>query len=115
MMQQVPVPTGSDVLGHLGWSTDPDVTTQADQHVAQVALACRAYVRGRGWEKSPENVWTVAEDQAVVIISACARSLSNPDNSRRVEAGSYNAVPGSFEGWSLIESYVLNGYRKRAA
>jgi hypothetical protein len=52
---------------------------------------------------------------AVVITSAAARSLNNPTHDRRIEAGSYNAAPGSAASWSLLESYVLNGYRRRAA
>ena len=51
----------------------------------------------------------------VVIVGAAARSLSNPTQDRRVEAGSFNSVPGSFAGWSLNELAVLRRYRRVAA
>lgn len=114
-MEQVPLPTGADVLAFLGWSTDAAILAQAEEHVSAVALAARSYCRGRGWEKDAENVWTCPEDVAVVITGAAARSLSNPTHDRYTQAGSFHAAPGSAASWSLLESYVLNGYRRRAA
>jgi hypothetical protein len=77
-------------------------------------MAARAYTRGRGFEKGSQNVWTCEEDLAAVIVPAAARSLNNPTQDRRIEAGSFSSVPGSFPGWSLAELGILNAYRRRA-
>ena len=112
--QQVALPTADDVLGFLGWTSDSETESQAAVHVEHATRAARGYTRGRGFEKDQSNVWTVAEDIAAVIVSAAARSLNNPTSDVRVEAGQYNAVPGSFASFSLIEDIVLKRYRKTA-
>lgn len=109
-LARVALPTGSDVLAYLGWAADSGVLAQADQHTANVVLVAKSYVRGRGFEITGQ----VADDIAAVIVSAAARSLSNPAQDRRIEAGSFNSAPGSFASWSLAEAAVLHEYRQRA-
>lgn len=113
-MEMVEVPTGGDVLGHLGWAEEGTLTAQADQHAQQIALMARSYTRGQGWRSDGYGGLLVAEDIATVIVSATARSLSNPEQARRVEAGSFSSLPGNAGSWSLLEAFVLNGYRRRA-
>jgi hypothetical protein len=112
---QVALPTATDVLSFLGWSPDSETESQASAHVEHVARAARGYTRGRGFVKDESNAWTCSEDIAAIVLSATARSLSNPTQDKRVEAGVYNAVPGSFASFSVVESIVLRRYRKTAA
>lgn len=116
-MAQVAVPTGADVLAFLGWPSDPDLTAQADVHAEHVTLAASAYTRKRGFVVNEFSVtgWQCESDIAAAITSACARSLSNPSSARRIEAGAFNEMPGSFASWSLTEYLILNQYRTTAA
>lgn len=79
-----------------------------------VTTAARAYTRGRGFrgEGAGEQV---ADDIAGVLVTATARLMSNPTSARRVEAGNFSTVPGSFEGWSSAELAALNRYRRTCA
>ena len=80
------------------------LSTQADAHVKAVAHQAWAYTTGRGFaapggqsaiDTNP-GIVTVAPEIRTVILSAAARSLSNPTQARRIEAGTYNELPGSF-------------------
>lgn len=107
----ISAPSGSDVLTYLGWPSNADLAAQADQHVQLVVALASNYTRQRGI-----NVVTGQCDWAVraVVLAASARSLSNPSQSRRIEAGSYSELPASFAGWTLVERVVLDGYRRTA-
>lgn len=107
----VALPTPSDLLGFLGWAESPRATSQALAHLKSVTATARAYTRGRGFDISDPSV--CADDIAQVIISASARSLPNPGQFYRIEAGSMNATPNRFEGFTLAEQAVLNNYRVR--
>jgi hypothetical protein len=63
---------------------------------------------------TPQAV-SIAPELRSVILSAAARSLSNPTQARRIEIGSYSELPGSLASFSLLETLTLNRYRKRAA
>ncbi|MCW2783476.1 MAG: hypothetical protein JWR35_3927 [Marmoricola sp.] len=109
------LPTGADVLGFLGWASDAEISAQADRHVYFAMQAVAAYVRGRGFYAQGTDGPTKAEDPiCAVIISAAARSVNNPTLDTRVEVGTYNAVSGSFAGWSLAELAILHQYRRTA-
>lgn len=110
------LPTGEAVISFLGWPSDPALIAQADQHAAMVGQMARAYCHGHGFQ--PDAItgdWEAEEDIRAVIVSAAARSLSNPAQDRRVEAGSFNAAPGTFAGWTLPEVGVLHRYRRMTA
>ena len=107
----IPLPTGAEVLAFLGWPSDSTLQQQADQHAEQVGVMVRTYVRGRGFS---EDRTQAEEDLAAVIVSSAARSLNNPAQDRRIEAGSFNSAPGSFHGWSLAELAILHSHRRRA-
>ncbi|GAB2917294.1 hypothetical protein GCM10027047_13850 [Rhodococcus aerolatus] len=105
------IPTGADVLAYLGWPSAPELIAQADQHVETVKMLALAHTRGRGLV----DVFGACDDAfGAVILSAAARSLSNPSHARRIEAGSYNEVGGVFSGWTLVERVVLDGLRRTA-
>ena len=109
-------PTGADVIGFLSWPTDAALEAQAAVHVKIVTNAVFAFTRGKGFSAGFANgVGMLNPVLASVIVSAAARSLSNPTGARRIEAGSYNEAPGSFAGFNLWELAALNGFRKTAA
>ena len=50
-----------------------------------------------------------------MILSATARSVTNPAQTVREEIGGWNSVPARFEGFTLIEQLTLNNHRRRTA
>jgi hypothetical protein len=89
-----PLPTGADVLAFLGWDADTALSAQADAHVMLVAAMAKSYVRGIGFHAT---LGECEADLSAVIVSAAARSLTNPGQARRIEAGSFNMMPGTFK------------------
>ncbi|WP_036569857.1 hypothetical protein [Nocardioides sp. URHA0032] len=119
------IPTGPDVLAWAGLpQNDVALSMQADKHVSAVAHMIWAYTNGKGFQSPGNNqlmidnnptVVIVAPEIRSVILSAAARSLSNPTQARRIEAGSYSELPGSLASWSLLETLTLNRFRRRTA
>ncbi|WP_222617799.1 hypothetical protein [Dermacoccus sp. PAMC28757] len=107
-MNLVSLPTGADLLSFLGWSASARNVALAGEHVEHVTELAQAYTRGRGFEGE-----LVDAAIARVIVGAAARSVSNPANAYRLEAGTVTATPARFEGWTLAEQTVLNRYRVR--
>lgn len=112
----ISTPTPSEVVSFMGWpaSTPAEAQASVSAAVSVATQAAKAYTRGRGFgvdDYDPE----VEEDIAAVITTTAARLASNPTNAKRIEAGSYNTVPGSFDGWTLPELAILHGYRRRTA
>lgn len=103
------LPSASDVATYLDW-TEADLR-QIDAHLRLVTAMARSYTRGAGFLDDDE----CEEDIAAVLITATARSVSNPTNATRVEVGSYSELPARFDGWTLIEQHVLHSYRRRTA
>lgn len=106
----VALPTATDLLGYLGWAETTRARAQATAHLTSVTAVAKAYTRGKGFDASGAFC---ADDIARVIISAAARSLPNPGQFYRIEAGSMNATPNRLEGFTLAEQAVLNNYRVR--
>lgn len=102
-----PWPNGRDVAAFLGQSTDVELAALAQQHVAIIKAMARAYTRGKGFTDGGPS-----DDIGAVIIAATARLVANPEQID-IRAGEVS-VRGSFNGWTLAESFVLNRYRKRA-
>jgi hypothetical protein len=107
------LPTATDLLAFLGWEPDAQITVQAEAHLKAVTAQVRGYTRGVGFGEAGSGF--ADEDVCAVVVSAAARSLSNPTQDRRAEAGSFNSAPGSLASFSLLETLVLDGYRRRAA
>lgn len=78
-------------------------------------MAAKAYTRGKGFGFDPYAEPYCAPDIAAVIVSTSARLASNPTGAKRIEAGSFHTVPGTFEGWTLAELAILQCYRRRTA
>ncbi|KAA1376126.1 hypothetical protein [Aeromicrobium fastidiosum] len=108
------LPTGSTLLGYLGWAADETLTAQADEHAAGAVLLVREYTRGKGFQTASDGTVTVSDGIAGVIVTYGARSLSNPTSAREIEAGAFKESPGSPWSFSLVETLVLNNYRRRA-
>lgn len=109
----VALPTGTQVLAAMGEpASDPLRVATAEALVGLVTTAARGYTRGRGFEPLSHNV---ADDIAGVITTAAMRLFSNPTSARRIEAGNFSTVPGSFEGWTTSELSALRRYRRTSA
>lgn len=119
------LPTAADVLAWAGLPVDDvRLASQATQHIRTIAAAVYAYTRGVGFSIPGSNtaetldmtpgIADVAPSVRAVVMSAASRSLVNPTQSRRLEAGSYSELPGSAASFSLIETQMLNGLRRRA-
>lgn len=109
-VEHEPLPTVSDVLTFLGWSSSARNVALVSSHLADVTALARAYTRERGFTGN-----TCAPALGAVIVSATARSVSNPARAYKVVAGTVETTPNRFEGWSLIERQTLDRYRVRLA
>lgn len=102
------VVTGLDVAEFLGQGDDPAVVALAWEHVEIVSAMVRGYTRGQGFTGDGP-----ADDLAAVITTATARLLANPEQlDHQVGGVGYR---GGFTGYTLAETFVLNGYRRRVA
>lgn len=108
-----PLPTPQEVADHLQWNP-ADSAAQISPHLSSVTAMVRSYTRGAGFKQTTEGPF-VQEDIAAVIVAATCRSANNPAQVTREEIGSWNSVPGKFEGYTLAEQFVLNNYRRRTA
>lgn len=88
----------------------PVDTALAKSHLVAVEQSVRAYTRDKGFD----DMGYPDDDIAVVILSAAARSYSNPTHTKSETVGPFQHAPGSFTGWTLPELAILNRHRKRA-
>lgn len=72
-------------------------------------MQVHGYTRGRGFTAELEP----SDGIRAVIISAAARSLSNPTGMERYRLDATDYRPGIYAGWTLPELAILHGYRKR--
>ena len=87
------------------------VAELVEQHLPIVTAQVRSYTRGRGFT---ENGSADANLRAV-IVSATARSVSNPTGSGTLRHGNVTHTPGIYAGWTLPELAILHSYRRRSA
>lgn len=106
-MTYVPTPTGEDVASFLGQGDVDAAIALAEEHVPIVTAMARAYTRGNGFQGTQ-----VSEEIAAVITTGTARLVANPEQVHYAIGSA--RVSGSFNGWTLAETFVLNRYRKRA-
>lgn len=102
------MPTPQDVADFLGQGDDPSAVALAGEALPVITAMARAYTRGRGFTNGEPT-----EDLGAVLISATARLMANPEQTRQT-AGPFQ-VDAGFTGWTLPEQFVLNRYRRRAA
>ena len=102
--------TGTDVAEYLGRGDDFDLVTLAGRHVVVVTEMVTAYTRGKGFDVSNQPNTALA----AVIVSATARLSNNPDGTITVSVDDFQTRKTVFEGFSLAEHIILNGYRRKA-
>lgn len=110
-----PHPDAAKLLRHMGMTATPKALAQADEHLATVTVFVYGYTRGRGFTEAEAGAPVPAWDLRHVILTAAARSMSNPTQLRQYTVGDYNESPAALSSWSLVETAVLHRYRKRAA
>ncbi len=102
-------PTPQEVAAFLQWDPATD-SARITPHLAAVTAFTRSYTRGRGFTDT-----TCAEEIWATIVTATARSVSNPDQATRKEIGGWSEVPAKFEGFTIAEQLALNEHRRRTA
>lgn len=102
-------PTATDVAAFLGKPGDAAVVALATTHLPTITQMVRAYVRDKGFTGNEPG-----DDLAAVIVSSCARLVSNPEHTISQDVGPFSIRPGIFNGWTLPELAILHRYRKRA-
>jgi hypothetical protein len=113
-IDRVSLPTATEVVNFIGWpaSTPEESKASVEEAVTVAAMAAQAYTRGKGFDQYAPFC---APDIAAVITSTAARLASNPTNAKRIEVGSFNTLPGTFDGWTLAELAILHNYRRRTS
>lgn len=101
----------------------------AEEAVTMVTAMAKSYTRGVGFTTKASDAldWTLPvtlgetttapnEEIAAVILTASARLLANPSQlGGSTTVGPFSSsFSGGFTGWTLVEQFVLNRYRKRA-
>ena len=102
--------TGTDVAEYLGRGDDFDLVALAGRHVVVVTEMVTAYTRGKGFDLFNQPNTALA----AVIVSATARLSNNPDGTITVSVDDFQTRKTVFEGFSLAEHIILNGYRRKA-
>ncbi|MBG6237388.1 hypothetical protein IWX78_000331 [Mycetocola sp. CAN_C7] len=103
-------PTATDVANYLDRGDDFELVTLAGVHLPLITQLVKAYTRGNGFTADvPDDI------VRAVIISATARLTQNPDGTITVNIDDFQTRKTVFEGFSLIERVVLDGYRRKAA
>ncbi|MGV8881653.1 MAG: hypothetical protein ACOH19_05830 [Rhodoglobus sp.] len=101
---------GQDVADFLGRGDDSELVTLAGGHLVIVSEMVKAYTRGLGFTADEPNPAIAA-----VIVSATARLSANPDGTVTVSIDDYQTRKTVFEGFSIAERVILDGYRRKAA
>lgn len=103
------IPTATDVAGFLGRGGDTDLVALAEKHLPIVTHMVNAYTRGVGFNADQPN-----PALAAVIVSATARLSANPDGTISQTIDDYQTRKTVFEGFSIAERVILDGYRRKA-
>ncbi len=82
-----------------------------DAHLSTVTHMVKAYTRSRGFDATTGEP---GDDLAAVIVSACARAVTNPEHTTSQQLGTFSIRQGVFNGWTLPELAILHRYRRRA-
>jgi len=104
-------PTAETVAAYLGKADEVAIVSLAQQHLPIVTAFVRAYTRGGGFDETG----IPGPDVEVVIITACARLTSNPEQVSRYQTADYAENPATLHGFTLPELAVLHLYRRRTA
>lgn len=103
-------PTATDVAKFLGQGDDTSLVALAGEHLPIITAWVKSYTRGVGFTAN------VPDDAiAAVIVAATARLTQNPEGHITLSIDDYSARMTVFEGFTLVERMVLDGFRRKAA
>lgn len=105
------MPTAYDVAAYLGRDVDDKFFELTEAHLPVVTQMVRAYTRDRGFDATTGDPGV---DVAAVILSVCARTVSNPMMVRSESVDDFSIDRTVVLGWTLAELAILNRHRKRA-
>ena len=105
------MPTAHDVAAYLGREADDKFMEITEAHLPVVTQMIRAYTRDGGFDATTGDRRV---DVAAVILSVCARTVSNPVMVRSESIDDFSVDRTVVLGWTLAELAVLNRHRKRA-
>lgn len=98
------------VAAYAGRPNHAETIETAQAQLPVVAEYVRGHTRGRGFEAE-----VPASPLLAVIVSACARLVTNPEQVQYYAVGDYSERPAMLAGWTLTELDVLRRYRRRYA
>ncbi|SPM31577.1 hypothetical protein [Mycobacterium terramassiliense] len=103
--------TAADVAAFLGKPGDAATEAYATTALAVIGSMAQSYTRGQGFTNGAP-----ADDIAAAIFTATLRFMANKDQLEKSKTkGPFSVdIRGSFSGWNLAETFVLNRYRKMA-
>lgn len=90
---------------------DPELMGLANAQLPVVEAFIHGYTRGRGFQAF--GVLPAEPGLQMVMVSAVARLLTNPEGLKQYQLGDYMERPAVLNGWTLAELAILNRYRKR--
>lgn len=102
--------SATDVAAFLGRGDDTELVALAGAHLPIVTEMVKAYTRGVGFTDGIPN-----DAIAAAILSATARLSSNPDGTITIAVDDFQTRKTVFEGFSIAERIILDGYRRKAA
>ena len=108
----VPLPTVEEVAAFLRW--EAAAAPRISPHLSVVTSFVRGYTRGRGFA-TIDGEPHCAEAVRATIITATARSVTNPQQRVRHEKDGESEMPAVFAGLTVMEQLSLNEYRRRTA
>ena len=114
-MSEVPLGSGissrcADLLGREVRNLGTGDLAVAREHTDAAVSFVRAYTRAHGFEFGDFP----NEELASVVITAAARSMSNPHNVQSQTSGPFSVTHFQVGGFTLAERAVLDRYRVRA-
>lgn len=101
---------GPKVAAYAGRPDHAETIEIAQAQLPVVAEYVRGHTRGRGFENA-----VPASPLLAVIVSACARLVTNPEQIQYYSVGDYSERPAMLAGWTLTELDVLRRYRRTQA
>ncbi len=105
-------PLPQEVAAFLGQGDRPETVDLAAEHLPVVTEMVRGYTRGAGFY--PDSL-EPGPELAHVIVSAAARSVSNPHSVRDETVGDFSVRRTVFTGFTLAELAVLHRHRRQLA
>lgn len=98
------------VAAYAGRADHAETIEIAEAQLPVIVEYIKGHTRGRGFENP-----VPASPLLAVIVSACARLVTNPEQVSYYAVGDYSERPAMLAGWTLTELDVLRRYRRTQA